>query len=75
MKEAPTATGNDSARNDNPKKKKKKKRIPARFRSRMMNPNFGSTKSGWVDSKPAPADDAAEPGPLARKDDEVWIAI
>ena len=64
-----TATRNDNA------KKKKKKRIPKRFRSRMMNPNFGCKKSGWVDTETAPANDATEAGPFPENDDEVWSAM
>ena len=47
----------------NNKKMKKKKQAPKRFRNMKMNPNFGSKKSGWIDtaneSPPASAAKAA----------------
>ena len=57
------------------KKQKKKKKIPKRFRSRMMNPNFGCKKSGWVDKETVSPEDAAEAGPLPEKHDEVCVKL
>ena len=57
-------TAKDPTNNiSNNKKMKKKKQVPKRFRNMKMNPNFGSKKSGWIDteseSPPASAAKAA----------------